>query len=134
MSDGTGSVAVASEDKTLPIVTYALFLLSLVSGGLTGLIGLVLAYVNRSTASPAVASHYTFLIRTFWIGLAAIIAGASLMFWGAIFSLILIGIPFLMLGKLILGLLGIWFAVRCVVGLVRLTRDEAYPTPMSWVL
>ncbi len=134
MSDGLGSVAVASEDKTLPIVTYALFLLSFVTGGVTGIVGLILAYANRPTASPAVASHYTFLIRTFWIGLAAIIAGVSLVIWGAIFSFILIGIPFLIVGKLMLALLGVWFAVRCVVGLVKLSRDEAYPRPQAWLI
>ena len=134
MSDGLGSVAVASEDKTLPIVTYALFLLSFVTGGVTGLVGLILAYANRPTASPAVASHYTFLIRTFWIGLVAIIAGVSLVVWGAIFSFILIGIPFLILGKLMLALLGVWFAIRCVVGLVKLSQDEAYPRPQAWLI
>ena len=134
MSDGLGSVAVASEDKTLPIVTYALFLLSFVTGGVTGLVGLILAYANRPTASPAVASHYTFLIRTFWIGLVAIIAGVSLVVWGAIFSFILIGIPFLILGKLMLALLGVWFAIRCVVGLVKLSQDEAYPRPHAWLI
>lgn len=134
MSDGLGSVAVALEDKTLPIVTYALFLLSFVTGGVTGLVGLIMAYASRPAASPAVASHFTFLIRTFWIGLVAGVAGVALVIWGAIFSFILIGIPFLIVGKLVLALLGVWFAVRCVVGLVKLTQDQPYPRPYAWLI
>ena len=126
--------AVTSEDKTLPIATYVLYLLSFVTGGLTGLVGLILAYVSRPTASTMAASHYTFLIRTFWIGLITMVIAGFLMLWGAIFSFILIGIPFLILGKLTFVALGIWFVLRCAVGLVNLSRDQAYPRPNALVL
>jgi len=28
----------------------------------------------------------------------------------------------------------IWFVVRCALGLSRLMRNEAYPTPESWLI
>jgi uncharacterized membrane protein len=28
----------------------------------------------------------------------------------------------------------IWFIVRCALGLSRLLRKEAYPTPLSWTV
>lgn len=133
MSDHVQPVAVA-EDKTMAVVVYVLFLLSFVTMGVTGLVGVILAYANRSVAGPRMASHHTFQIRTFWIGFAAMLFGATLFFWGAIFSLILIGIPFLIMGKLLLAATTVWYAVRCVVGLIKASQDDAYPTPHNWLL
>ena len=32
------------------------------------------------------------------------------------------------------GVVGVWFAVRCIVGLVYLSQGEAYPRPNSWLI
>lgn len=50
------------------ILVYVLYLASFVLG-LTGLIGLVFAYLNRGKAGAWADTHYTYQIRTFWIGL-----------------------------------------------------------------
>lgn len=136
MSDQTNSnpMPVAVEDKTMTVVTYALFLGGFVSGGLTAIIGLILAYANRGTATARAGSHYTFLIRTFWIGAAIMLAAGAMMFWGAILSIILIGLPILALGKLTFGLSSLWYGLRCIVGLVKALQDEAYPTPQNYIL
>ena len=48
---------------------YILYLVS-ITLGVTILIGLVIAYMNRGQATGTWAeSHYTYQIRTFWIGL-----------------------------------------------------------------
>ena len=120
----------ANEDKTMPAVCYALYLLAFATG-ITAIIGLIIAYSQRSTAGPAMESHYTFLIRTFWIGLILMVGGGVLMGVGAILSFILIGIPIMALAGLILGAAGIWYGVRCVVGLVFLSRGEGYPRPYA---
>jgi len=72
MSDpvSTPLAPVATDDRTMPAVTYGLYLLGFASAGLTTLIGLIIAYANRAAATPAIASHYTFLIRTFWLSAA----------------------------------------------------------------
>ncbi len=134
MSDGLGSVAVASEDKTLPIVTYVLFLLGFVTHGFTAVVGLIVAYASRSSARPMAESHYTFLIRTFWIGLAAAALLITYALWSAVLTMVLIGFPMLALAGIVGCLLAAWYGLRLIVGLVRLANDETYPTPRNWLL
>ncbi len=128
----TGTVSL-TEDKTLPMVAYVLYLLTFASG-FTVFIGLIIAYANRATAGPKMESHYTFMIRTFWLSIWWFIIGGLLCLFGGVFSLILVGIPFLMLGIFICSVVGIWFAVRCIIGLLHLSRGEAYPRPMNWLI
>jgi len=120
----------ASEDKTMPAVCYALYLLAFATG-ITAIIGVVIAYAQRPTAGPAMQSHYTFLIRTFWITLALMVAGGVLFGVGAILSIILIGFPIMGVAWLVMGGAGILYGVRAVVGLVFLSRGEAYPRPYA---
>lgn len=124
----------SAEDKTLPAVCYALYLLAFATG-ITAVIGLVIAYTQRRSASPAMESHYTFLIRTFWIGLVLAIAGAMvggmLFAVGMVLSVILIGFPIMALAGMVWAAAAVWFGIRCVVGLVYLSRGEAYPRPYA---
>jgi len=124
----------ARDDRTLPTVVYVLYLVGLLSGGLTVLIGLVIAYANRDRASPRADSHYLFQIRTFWISIAWWVIGFVLLFWGIPFSAILIGIPFVVAGALILTASGLWFGLRCILGLVYLSREEPYPRSRAWLV
>jgi uncharacterized membrane protein len=32
------------------------------------------------------------------------------------------------------GLVGVWFYVRCVVGIIYLVQDESYPRPEAWLI
>ena len=122
----------AQEDQTLPTVVYALYLLGLVNG-LTVLIGLIIAYANRDRAGPVMESHYTFQIRTFWIAIAWWVIAAILFLWGIPLSLIIVGVPLLVAGGLIVAMTHIWFALRCILGLVYVSRGEPYPRPRSWL-
>lgn len=121
------------EDKVLPAVVYGLYLLGF-TNGLTFLVGLILAYVNRDAAGPINASHYTFAIRTFWLAIAWFLIGFMMTLFGVPLSLVLVGIPVLMAGIAIMGAVGVWFVVRCVMGIYYLTRGEAYPRPRSWLI
>ena len=123
----------ATEDRTMPAVAYALYLLGFVAG-FTAVIGVILAYASQGSAGPLMRSHYTFLIRTFWLWFVWILIGFALVFWGGVFSLILVGLPFFALGWWILALVHTWFAVRAIVGVIYLSRDQAYPRPRSWLL
>lgn len=120
----------AAEDKTMPAVCYALYLIAFATG-VTAIVGLVIAYAQRQTAGPTNASHYTFLIRTFWIGLLLMIAGGVIFGFGAILSVILIGFPIMGLAWLVWAGASVWYGVRCVVGLTYLSRGEAYPRPYA---
>jgi uncharacterized membrane protein len=124
----TGTVA---EDRTLPAIVYGLYLLG-VANGVTAIIGLVLALANRGRAGERMRTHYTFLIRSCWLWLAWMLIGILLLVVGAPLSLVLVGIPLLLLGKAIIGLTEIWFVARVVIGAIYLARNEAYPRPYSW--
>jgi len=120
------------EDHTLPTVVYALYLLGLING-LTVLIGLIIAYANRDRAGPVMESHYTFQIRTFWIAIAWWVIAGILFLWGIPLSFIVIGVPLLVAGGLIVAMTHIWFALRCILGLIYVSRGEAYPRPRAWL-
>jgi uncharacterized membrane protein len=99
-------------------VVYILYLVGIVVG-LTALVGVVMAYVNRSDAPSWLATHYQFQIRTFWIGLLYLVAGALL-------SAVLVG-------YLILLLWVVWVIIRCAVGLKHLDAGEPHPNPAGWI-
>jgi len=122
-----------SEDRTLPAVVYALYLVGL-THGLTIFVGLIIAYASRAGAGPVMQSHYTFLIRTFWLSIGWFLVGAALIFWGGIFSLIILGLPFLGLGIVICAGIWLWFLIRCIAGVMALARGEPYPRPYAWIL
>ena len=129
----TETTVVTTEDRVLPAVVYGLYLLGLVNG-LTILVGLVVAYINLDNAGPRMRTHYDFQIRTFWIGLAIFLSLGLLIGISAVLSLVLIGIPFLMLFLFLWGAVGVWFAVRCIIGLVYVSQDQAYPRPNTWLI
>jgi uncharacterized membrane protein len=114
-----------AEDKTMPAVCYALYLLAFCTG-VTGIVGVIIASIQQGAAGPVMRSHYTFLIRTFWIGLAWMVMAALAFGIGLPLSFILIGIP-----MLIFALGAVWYGVRCIVGLVYLSRGEPYPRPYA---
>ena len=126
-------IVVGSEDRTLPAVVYALYLLGFATL-VTPFIGLVIANAQLGTAGPRMATHYTFLIRTFWISIAWWLIGGALVIWGIPLSIILVGIPLLILGGLILAAVGVWWAVRCILGVIYVAREEAYPRPWTWLV
>jgi uncharacterized membrane protein len=122
----------ATDDRSMPAVAYALYLLAFATG-VTAIVGLIIAYVQRSGASAVMQTHYTFLIRTFWIGLVLMVISGVLFGLGAILSIILIGFPIMALAGLVGALAAVWYGVRCIVGLVYLSKTEPYPRPYAWL-
>ncbi|WP_310539071.1 hypothetical protein [Phenylobacterium sp.] len=120
----------ATEDRTMPAVVYGLYLLAFATG-VTAIIGLVIAYAQRGAAGPTMRSHYTYLIRTFWGGLLMMVAGGVLFAVGALLAIILIGFPIMGVAWLIFAVATIWYAVRCIIGLVYLSRGVAHPRPYA---
>jgi uncharacterized membrane protein len=123
----------AREDRTLPMLVYILYLVGLING-LTIVIGLIIAYASKEGAGARTQTHYVFQIRTVWTALAWWIIGGILIFWGIPLSFLLIGIPLVILGGLILAAVHIWFAVRCILGLIFLSQGDAYPRPRTWLV
>ncbi|PAQ06698.1 DUF4870 family protein [Mesorhizobium temperatum] len=105
--------------STNALVIYILYLAGLAIG-VTGLVGIVLAYINRGKAGGFVESHYTFLIRTFWIGLLYALISAVLMM--------------VAIGFVLMFAVAVWFIARCILGLQALQRGEPVKDPESWFL
>lgn len=100
------------------LLVYVLYLASFVFG-LTIIVGLVFAYVNRGKAPLWLQTHYTYLIRTFWIGL--------------LYSLISLVLMMVAIGFLLGLAVAIWVIVRCVLGLQKVSRSEPVGNPESWL-
>ena len=107
-----------NDERQMAMIVYIAYLAAFAFPPLS-LAGVVLAYVNRDTAPDWLKSHYTFQIRTFWIGL---------LYWVASIVLCVILIGFLLILATV-----VWFVFRCALGLNRLLRREAYPDPESWL-
>jgi uncharacterized membrane protein len=89
---------------------------SIVTVGLTAVVGLIIAYVKRpELASTPFGSHMTYAIRTFWV---------SLLGWilGGILTVVLIGYPLLLV-------VALWFVFRCVRGLLKALDHRAIDDP-----
>lgn len=130
MSDTPSTPAQATEDKVLPMVAYVLYLVGL-THGLTLIIAVILAYAGRGQAGPVVASHYNWIIRTFWLSIAWFLLATVLVLLGI--PMAVVGVGFLMIGAglAIFSLIVLWTIVRCVLGLIYLSKDEAYPRPSA---
>ena len=107
----------AAEGRSANLI-YILYLLSLIFG-VTSLVGLIMAYINKGDAPEWVQSHYRFQIRTFWIGLLFGVIGAATVAF--------------VVGILILVFLFVWWIVRCVKGMKYISEGSAHPDPASWM-
>ncbi|MEM1377520.1 MAG: hypothetical protein AAGG69_09040 [Pseudomonadota bacterium] len=99
---------------------YFLFFASIVLTAIPAIVGVVFAYMNRGKVGGFIDSHYTWLIRTFWIGLLFSLISVVLLF---------IGIGFL-LGIAVL----VWLIIRLVKGIQILGRGESIPNTQTWLI
>jgi len=103
----------------MAMIVYAVYALNLAIPGPFGLIGVVLAYLNRGEAEGTwLESHFRWEIRTFWISIAWIVIGVATI-W-------------LVVGIVILALLWVWWAVRIAIGWSALAKERAIPNPATW--
>ncbi|MDX1484795.1 MAG: hypothetical protein R3229_09955 [Alphaproteobacteria bacterium] len=106
-----------AEGKAANLV-YILYLVGLIVG-ITSLVGVVMAYVNRGDAPEWVRSHYRFQIRTFWIGLLYGVIGA-------VTTLILIG-------WVIILFVVIWWVIRCAKGMKAVGEGREMANAATWL-
>ncbi len=84
-----------------------------------GLIGVIIAYLKRGEAYGTMwETHITYIIRTFWLGVLGMVIGGATSFIG--------------IGFLILFVVGIWWLVRSIVGLLRAVDDRPILNPETW--
>jgi len=97
---------------------YILYLLSIIVG-ITSIVGVVFAYLNKGQAAEWIESHYTYQIRTFWIGLLYGVIGFVL--------------TFVFIGILVLIATLVWYIIRCIKGLQLAGRNEGVSNPRTWL-
>lgn len=76
MTEVTVSPDRGETDRNLALLGYCLLLGSILFAGLPGLAAVVLAYVQRDVAPPAIRSHFNYQIRIFWVALALTVIAA----------------------------------------------------------
>jgi uncharacterized membrane protein len=111
--ESTGS-STDTENRTMAIVVYGLYLAAVLSCGIAGIAGVIVAYIKRGEAGSSIwKSHFDNQIETFWIWLVLMMAG-GLTFW------------MLGLGFLIIGLGFVWFLYRTIKGLLRALESKPF--------
>jgi len=97
---------------------YAGYLASLAMPFLA-ILAALFAYQSAKQHPPAwLATHYTYQLRTFWIGLAANLIAYALLFVGV--------------GLLLFPLIAVWLVARSVKGLIRVAREHPIEEPNSY--
>ena len=145
MSEASGAIPRArSEDDTLAVVGYVLLLAGFVTSGVTSLVAVILAYVKRDSTDALAASHFNSQIKTFWIGFLGTLIGFVVMLAGAGgggYAAYLAngpqggtgGFPAEAVAAIVAASVGgllligtqVWVLVRCIIGLIRLSSDQA---------
>ncbi|MEM1053435.1 MAG: hypothetical protein AAGI28_15205 [Pseudomonadota bacterium] len=104
-------------DFNQPTIISLCFLASFITG-ITGLVGIVLAHVWQGENKDSwAASHFSYLIRTFWFGFIGF-------FVAGILSIVFIGL-------LLMPLIAVWVGVRSVLSLLKAQRQEPMPEPQT---
>lgn len=104
--------------KKLLFIVYGLFIASLLFGGLTAIVGMILLYVKRNEL-PDYQDHYAFLSRTFWGSLVLYIIGIVLAFF--------------VIGIFVISIASIWFFFRSIYGCWKLYENKSV-TPTGWFI
>jgi uncharacterized membrane protein len=135
MADFPASTAPREAPVNAATLTYVLFAIAVVSAllshglivfaplvGLAGIAGVIVAYVKRGDAQGTwVASHFTWLIRTFWWSLLWGVIGALIL---VTLGLVLIGIP---IAIAIFVATSIWGIYRLVRGFLLFKDSQPVP-------
>ena len=90
------------KDRQSAIIIYILYLIGFATG-VSALVGVILAHA-KETDNPVWQSHFTYQIRTFWLGLVMLVVGAILYV--------------ILIGWLVVAFWALWTLIRVVRGLL----------------
>lgn len=106
-------------DLNQPTIISLLYIASYITG-ITAIVGVILAYVWKDNPKEAwEASHYQYLIRTFWI-----------CFLGAIIGMVL---TVVFIGIFVLLAVAVLFLVRSVFSIINAQKKVPMPNPETWL-
>ena len=113
-----------AEGKPAALIAWGLYILSIPSANVLVLVGLVVAYAARGSATGIPRQHLDAQIALFWSVFWWTIALWVLIAISIAASVVLIGIPFLLLFLALWFLLSVWFTIKSVLGLVALLDNR----------
>lgn len=113
------------DGKVAAVVAWGLYILSIPSANVLVLVGLVVAYAGRGSATGLPLEHLNAQIRLFWSVFWWTIACWIAIGVSILASIIVIGIPFLLFFLLLWFLISVWFTVKSIFGLINLLGDRA---------
>jgi len=113
-----------AEGKPAALIGWGLFILSIPSANVLVLVGLVVAYAARGSATGLARQHMDAQIALFWSVFFWTIALWVLIAISFVASFVFVGIPFLLLFLALWFLLSVWFTVKSVLGVVNLLQDR----------
>ena len=114
----TPAVRPGGDEFGIAKLFYILYFIGFVIG-ITAIAGVIVAYLKRSEATPAAASHLTYLISTFWIGILFAVIGSITVF--------------IMIGVLILLATIVWLLIRLIKGFMLAMDGKPVPDPETWL-
>ncbi|MBV9330318.1 MAG: hypothetical protein JOZ55_02070 [Alphaproteobacteria bacterium] len=108
-----GNPATTGDERATVLLVYVLYFCALLSCGLAGIAGVIIAYIKRGDANiPLWESHFDGQITTFWTWCAIALAG--------IVTLpVLIGVPILFFAF-------VYFLYRTIKGFLRALEYRTY--------
>jgi uncharacterized membrane protein len=108
----------AISNKQLALIVYILYFVAYFVG-ITAIVGVVIAHVQKGSGNAMLDSHYDFQIRTFWVGVLYLIVGFVLMF--------------VLIGFLVWGWWFVWSLIRNIKGILALNENRPIANPSSWL-
>jgi uncharacterized membrane protein len=101
------------------ILIYILYLCGLIIPVLP-IVGAVFAFANQGQQNKFLQSHYIFVFRTFYIGLAA--------------AFIAMIATFIFIGPILYILIFVWLVVRSIIAIKYLLEENPHPNPLTfWI-
>ena len=98
-------------------LVYILYLVGLFVG-ITSIIGVIMAYINKDEADEVTRSHYLNQIHIFWKFL--------------LYMLVSMVLFIVLIGMITAIVAVVWYIIRIVKGMNELAKDRPYPDPQSW--
>jgi len=115
----------SSEGKPAALIAWGLYILSIPSAGILAPLGLIVAYAGRGSATGIARQHIDAAIGLFWSVFWWTVAASVLLIISALLSWLILPILLIFVLWGVLILLGVWFTIKSILGLINLAQDRA---------
>jgi uncharacterized membrane protein len=110
-----------SEGKPAALIAWGLYILSIPSANILVLVGLLVAYAGRGSATGVARAHIEEQLRLFW---SVVWWTVGLWILAIVSFLTVILIPVGLICLLGLFILHLWFTIKSILGLLNLMSDR----------